>query len=169
MGRLARLPHDRDRGHFLPVCPMEQSNFVVPPKGAFGGDDRPRFTGAAFMKQFSSAFVAEPQLLEELQRRSTPIALGEDRVLFREGDQPTGVYIVWKGTALLTRGSNGETVMTVEAPAGSLLGLPAVVGTKTYSLTAVAQEDAEMSVVSCEDFVDLMRAPLLITMRWRSG
>jgi CRP-like cAMP-binding protein len=113
------------------------------------------------MKQFSSAFVAEPQLLEELERRSTPIALGEDRVLFREGDQPTGVYIVWKGTALLTRGSNGETVLTVEAPAGSLLGLPAVVGTKTYSLTAVAQEDAEMSVVSCEDFVDLMQEPYL--------
>src|ERR1017187_3601739 len=98
------------------------------------------------MKQFSSAFVAEPLLLEELERRSTPIALGEDRVLFREGDRPTGVYIIWKGTALLTRGSNGETVMTVEAPAGSLLGLPAVVGTKTYSLTAVAQEDAEKAV-----------------------
>lgn len=111
------------------------------------------------MKQFSSAFVAEPQLLEELEKRSTPIALGEDRVLFREGDQPTGVYIVWKGTALLTRGSNGETVLTVEAPAGSLLGLPAVVGTKTYSLTAVAREDAELSMVTCADFVELMEEP----------
>jgi CRP-like cAMP-binding protein len=40
-----------------------------------------------------------------------------------------------------------------------VLGLPAVVATKTYSLTAVAQEDAEMSVVSCEDFVDLMQEP----------
>ena len=85
---------------------MEQSNLVVPPRvvGRYG---EARFTGAAFMKQYSSAFVAEPQLLEELERRSTPIALGEDRVLFREGDQPTGVYIIWKGTALLTRGANG--------------------------------------------------------------
>ena len=111
------------------------------------------------VKQFSSAFVAEPQLLEELEKRSTPIALPEDRVLFREGDQPTGVYIVSKGAALLMRGSNGATVLTVEAPAGSLLGLPAVVGTKTYSLTAIALENAELSMVSCEDFVDLMKEP----------
>src|ERR1017187_4997241 len=130
MGRLARLPHDRDRGHFLPACPMEQSNFVVPPKGAFGGYDRPRFTGAAFMKQFSSAFVAEPQLLEELERRSTPIALGEDRVLFRERAPPTGFDSGGRGRALLPGGSKGETFMPVEPPAGSLLGLPAVVGTK---------------------------------------
>ena len=111
------------------------------------------------MKQSTSAFVAEPQLLEELEKRSTPIALGEDRVLFREGDAPTGVYIIWKGAALLTRGANGETVLTVEAPAGSVLGVPAVIGTRNYSLTAVALEDAELSVVSCEAFVDLMQEP----------
>src|ERR1039458_3056549 len=90
MGRLARLPRDRDGGHFLPAWPMGQSNFVVPPKGAFGGYDKPRFSGVAFMKQFSSAFVAEPLLLEELERRSTPIALGGDRVCLREGDRPPG-------------------------------------------------------------------------------
>jgi CRP/FNR family transcriptional regulator len=96
-------------------------------------------------------------LLEELVRRSTPIALGENRVLFREGDAPTGVYIVKKGWAILTSGSNGSTVLMVEAGEGSLLGVPAVIGTKAYSLTAVAEEDAELSLVSCEDFVDLMQ------------
>lgn len=111
------------------------------------------------MKQLTSAFVAEPQLLEELEKHSTPLALGENRVLFREGEAPTGVYILWRGTAVLTRGSNGDTVLTVEAPAGSVLGLPAVVGTKTYSLTAVAMEDAELSVVSCDDFVSMMQEP----------
>jgi CRP/FNR family transcriptional regulator len=110
------------------------------------------------MKQISSAFVAEPPLLEELVRRSTPIALGENRVLFREGDAPSGVYIVKKGRATLTSGSNGSTVLMIEAGAGSLLGVPAVIGTKAYSLTAVAEEDAELSMVSCEDFVDLMQS-----------
>ena len=70
----------------------------------------------------SSAFVASPQLLEELAERSTPIALGEHRMLFREGDQPVGIYIVWRGAAVLTSGSNGETVLKVEAGPGSLLG-----------------------------------------------
>jgi CRP-like cAMP-binding protein len=104
----------------------------------------------------SSAFVASPQLLEELAERSTPIALGEHRMLFREGDQPVGIYIVWRGAAVLTSGSNGETVLKVEAGPGSLLGVPAVVGSKRYSLTAVALEGAELSFINCEDFVHLM-------------
>ena len=109
------------------------------------------------MPQLSSAFVADRDLLEELERRSQPIALGEDRVLFRQGDAPTGVYIVRRGSALLTSGSNGETVLSVEAGIGSLLGVPAVIASKTYSLTAEALEGAELSVMSREDFVDLMQ------------
>ena len=110
----------------------------------------------------SSAFVASSQLLEALADRSTPIALGEHRMLFREGDQPVGVYIVWHGTAQLTSGSNGETVLCVEAGPGSLLGVPAVIGSKRYSLTAVALEGAELSFINCEDFVHLMHTqPIL--------
>lgn len=107
--------------------------------------------------QVSSAFVAGPELLVELERRATPIVLGQNRILFREGDVPVGVYIVTKGAALLTSGSNGETVLEVEAGVGSLLGVPGVVGTKAYSLTAVAMEGAEISLMSCEEFVGLMQ------------
>jgi CRP/FNR family transcriptional regulator len=111
-----------------------------------------------FMAQLSSAFVAGPELLEELLKRSKPIALGSNRVLFREGEKPTGVYIVRSGSALLTSGSNGETVLRVEAGVGSLLGVPAVIGGKSYSLTAEALEGAEISLMSLEDFVNLMQA-----------
>ena len=109
------------------------------------------------MLQVSSAFVADPQLLEELEERATPITLGASRVLFREGEPPKAIYIVMRGAAILSRGSNGETVLNVEAGPGSLLGVPAVVGGKSYSLTAVAYDDAEIGMISGEDFVGLMQ------------
>jgi CRP-like cAMP-binding protein len=110
------------------------------------------------MSQDTNAFVADAELLQELEVHSTPIALGEDRVLFREGQVATGVYIVRQGSAILTSGSNGETVLTAEAGPGSLLGVPAVIGNKAYSLTGVAMPRAQLSVVSCEDFIDLMQS-----------
>lgn len=108
------------------------------------------------MTQISSAFVADSELLVELEKRATPIELVPDRVLFRQGDAPVAVYILKKGMARLTSCSQGEAILSVRAGAGSLLGVPAVVGTKPYSLTAQALEGAEVSLLTCEDFVHLM-------------
>jgi CRP-like cAMP-binding protein len=108
------------------------------------------------MPQITSAFVAGPELLRELEKRSKPVAVGPDRILFREGTEPVGVYIVLNGGAMLLRGSNGETVLTAEAGPGSLLGVPAVIGQKQYSLTAVATEDAKLNFMTCGEFVELM-------------
>ena len=73
-----------------------------------------------------------------------------------------GVYIVRRGWTLLTSGTNGETVLSVEAGPGSLLGVPGVIGGKVYSLTAEVIGNAEIGLISGEDFVQLMQAePLL--------
>jgi CRP-like cAMP-binding protein len=92
----------------------------------------------------------------ELEKRARPIDLGSDRVLFRQGDAPTGVFIVRKGAAKLTNRLDGEEVLIVEAGAGSLLGVPAVIGAKPYSLTAEAMEGADLSLLTGEYFVYLM-------------
>ena len=117
------------------------------------------------MSQTSSAFVAGPELLEELQKRALPIALGLDRVLFRQGDPPVGVYVLKKGTAKLTSRSDGAFLLSVEAGPSSVLGVPAVVGAKPYSLTAEAMEGAEISVLSCEDFIKLMHTEPSLAFR----
>jgi len=109
------------------------------------------------MTQVSTAFLAEPELLAELEKRAKPVAVGHDRVLFHEGDSPSGVFIIKKGAARLTSHSAGQAILDFRAGAGSLLGVPAAIGTKAYSLTAEALEGAELSLVSCEDFVNLMQ------------
>ena len=115
--------------------------------------------------EVSSAFVADPELVRELEKRATPIDLGSDRVLFRQGDPPIAVYILRKGTVTLIGRSASQTSLVVQTGAGSLLGVPAVVGGKLYSLTAEAQEDAEVSLLSNEDFLHLMHTEPTLSFR----
>jgi CRP-like cAMP-binding protein len=95
-------------------------------------------------------------LIAVLEKRARSIELGSNRVLFRQGDPPIGVFILRKGTATLTRLMDGEEVLSARAGAGSLLGVPAVIGAKPYSLTAEAMEGAEISLLTGEYFVHLM-------------
>ncbi len=115
--------------------------------------------------QSSSAFVADPELLAELEKRATPIVLGVDRILFRQGDAPKGVFILSKGVARLTTRSDGDAVLSVQAAPGSLLGVPAVVGAKPYSLTAEALPGAGISMLSCDEFVHLMHTEPNLSFR----
>jgi CRP-like cAMP-binding protein len=58
--------------------------------------------------------------------------------------------------------------MCFEAYAGSLLGLPAIIGNVPYSLAAIAQKGSIVRYVSREDFADLIRAePLLAIMAFQ--
>jgi CRP-like cAMP-binding protein len=115
--------------------------------------------------QSSSAFVADPELIEELEKRAKPIAVGADGVLFHQGDAPTGVFILRKGSARLTSQSDGDAILSVRAGAGSLLGVPAVVGSKPYSLTAEALDGAEVSMLPSDDFVELMSTQPVLSFR----
>lgn len=117
------------------------------------------------MTNVSSAFVADPDLLRQLETRAKPIAVGPDHIIFRQGEEPFGLYILRKGIASLTRESKGEPTMQVLAGEGSLLGLPAVIATKPYSLTAEALDGAELSLLSRSDFNDLMRADPLLSFQ----
>lgn len=57
----------------------------------------------------------------------------------------------------MTSRSDGDAVVCVRAGVGSLLGVPAVIAAKPYSLTGEALEGAELSVLPSEDFIHLMK------------
>jgi len=109
------------------------------------------------MKMDASAFVADPDLVEALKAHSSPVVCDEDRILFNQGDSPDGLYIFHRGVVRLSmRSQMGDTLMDIRAIAGSLLGLPGLIGGVPYSLTAVAQKGAEVSFVSREKFAQIM-------------
>ncbi len=72
-----------------------------------------------------SAFLADPELIQALEKRATPFVCDEDRVLFRQGDLPTGLFIIHKGEATLSMNPGAsENIFSCQATAGSVLGLP---------------------------------------------
>ena len=109
------------------------------------------------MKLDAAAFVADPELIEALRQHSTPVSCDEDRMLFNQGDSPEGLFIFHKGLVRLEmRSQLGETLMNIPAFEGSLLGLPGLIGSVPYSLSAFAQKGAEVSYVSREEFAKIM-------------
>lgn len=112
-----------------------------------------------------SAFLADPELLQALVQRAVPIACDNDRVLFNQGDPPTGLFILLKGEAALSMtGEDGAPLVSIQATAGSLLGLPGLIGNQPYSLTAIARSGAQVSYIARDDFNALMQSqlPLLV-------
>jgi CRP-like cAMP-binding protein len=114
----------------------------------------------------SSSFVAEKELIEALEKRSSTVMCTESRSLFVQGGKPVGLYILRKGSASLTMDSpTGGSLMSITLHPGSLLGLPALIGNEPYTMTANAEKDAELGFVTREDFNSLMLTDTTLAVR----
>jgi len=114
----------------------------------------------------SSPFVADRELILALEARSHAISCAEDRVLFRQGDPPCGLYILRKGEATLTlESAAGEMVMRMQTAAGSLLGLSGLVGGEPCTLSAIARQGAELGFVKRDDFAGMLRTEPLLSFK----
>lgn len=104
-----------------------------------------------------SAFVADPDLIRMLDEHSAPASCEADGALFRQGEPPTGLYIFHQGSVTLSVISeNGQSLFAAQALPGSLLGLPAVVTDKPYTLTANARAGAQVTFIGRGEFTQLM-------------
>jgi len=113
-----------------------------------------------------TAFVADPELIRALDARSTPLRCDTDRLLFRQDEPSVGIYILHEGGATLTMNSpSGQQLFSVQVMAGSLLGLPGLIGNQPYSLSAVARAGARVSFVSRAEFTALMQADPLLSIK----
>ncbi len=107
----------------------------------------------------SSAFVTDPEVVQTLLKRSIPIVCDTVRILFHQGDPPVALYILEKGDVTLAMDSlEGKPILSFETTAGSLLGLPGLIGNQPYSLTATAHAGARVSYIPRDDFTALMQA-----------
>jgi CRP-like cAMP-binding protein len=119
-----------------------------------------------YVKLDPSAFIAAPQLIQALDPRAVELTCGASKVLFQQGDLPTGLYILHKGEVTLTMDSPaGETILSAQASAGSLLGLPGLIRNEPYSLTATACSGAKLSFVTRDDFITLMQSDPLLSLK----
>jgi CRP-like cAMP-binding protein len=110
------------------------------------------------MKLDPLAFLANPDLLLALKKRSIEVACSGEYYLFRQGEPPVGLFILNKGEVTLSMNSpSGGQLLSMQVGAGSLLGLPGLISNEPYTLTALACSGAELSFVTPENFRALMQ------------
>lgn len=118
-----------------------------------------------FVNLDSSAFVADDQLVQALRARAVPLDCSEDPWLFRQGDEPDGLYILHSGDAIMQMDSPlGEKLLELHLAPGSLLGLPGLIGNRAYSMSARAGNGAEVSFLSRDEFAKVMLSEPMLAM-----
>ena len=106
-----------------------------------------------------NSFAASRKLIEALLKRSRRVVFDNGYTLFRQGEIPTGVYIVCSGEAsLVMRSESGRVLMNLQVAAGSVLGLPGVIANEAYTFSAIACPGADVRFVARSDFEELVRA-----------
>ncbi len=78
-------------------------------------------------------------------------------VLFVEGEQPRGVYILCSGRAKLTTSSTeGKTLIVKIADPGEILGASSAILDKPFEVSAETIEPAQLNFIKREDFLRVL-------------
>jgi CRP/FNR family cyclic AMP-dependent transcriptional regulator len=93
--------------------------------------------------------------LGEIRRTSSYPA---GAILFMEGEQARGVYIICQGRVkLLTTNSDGKTLIFKIAKPGEILGLNATLSGTPHEITAETLQPTQLAYVSREDFLKFIK------------
>src|SRR5271167_1236298 len=104
---------------------------------------------------FCNLPAAAVQRLNEI--RSTAI-YPKSAMLFIEGQQPRGVFVLCTGKAKLsTTSAQGKTVITKISEAGDVLGLSATISNRPYEVTAEMIEPGQANFITRDALLQFMR------------
>lgn len=99
----------------------------------------------------------QESLWQGLQGMGTLRKAAAGTVLFREGEPVRGIFLLARGTVRLSLGKNGKSIVYRIARPQYILGLPATLLHRPYSLTAEVTEDAEFYFVDSRDAMNYLR------------
>lgn len=89
-----------------------------------------------------------------LADHETLVRFRTGETLFREGEEPRGVYVLHSGVVrLLFTGKNGSAKPLREALPGQILGLSCVVTQRPHDCTATAGEPCEVAFIERDEFL----------------
>lgn len=99
-----------------------------------------------------------PDAVQRLSEISLTHTYPTGAILFYEGQPAQGVYIVRSGAVKLSVNStDGKTLIVRFSQPGELLGLPATLTGKPYSLTAEVIEPTNLQFIARKNFLDFLR------------
>lgn len=99
-----------------------------------------------------------PAALAHLDSISSSAMYPRGAVLFVEGQEPRGVFIICNGRVKLTAtAADGKSVIVRVAEAGEIVGLPGTISGQVYELTAEALEPIQANFVPRKDFLQFLK------------
>lgn len=97
--------------------------------------------------------------LEGLDEISSSATYPKGAVLFVEGQEPRGVFVLCNGRVKLTASSaSGKSLILRIPEPGEIVGLPSTLSGKPYELTAEAIEPVQANFIPRDSFVLFLRA-----------
>src|SRR5208283_419107 len=104
---------------------------------------------------FCNLPVAAVQRLNEIRSAAT---YPKSAMMFIEGQQPRGVFVLCTGKAKLsTTSAQGKTVITKISDAGDVLGLSAAISNRPYEVTAEMIEPGQANFITRDALLAFMR------------
>jgi len=96
--------------------------------------------------------------LEGLDAISSPATYPKGAILFVEGQDPRGVFVICNGRVKLSAGSaDGKSLILRIANPGELVGLPGTISGKAYEVTAEALEPTQANFIPRDLFLQFLR------------
>lgn len=87
-------------------------------------------------------------------------------VLFVEGEEPKGLYILCSGRAKLVASSKeGRSIILRQVKAGEIMGLSSITGNAPYPVTAETVMPSQVSFISRGEFLRFLRAHVEVFSR----
>jgi CRP/FNR family transcriptional regulator, cyclic AMP receptor protein len=97
-------------------------------------------------------------VLQGLDAITSPATYPKGAVLFVEGQEARGVFVICRGRVKLSAGStSGKALILRIAESGEVVGLPATISGKPYEATAEALEPIQASFIARESFLQFLR------------
>jgi CRP/FNR family cyclic AMP-dependent transcriptional regulator len=96
--------------------------------------------------------------VQKLNEIKSTAVYPKSTMLFIEGQQPRGVFVLCAGKAkLFTSSSDGKTIITKISEAGDVLGLNATISNRPYEVTAEMMEPGQANFIAREAFLQFLR------------
>jgi CRP-like cAMP-binding protein len=131
------------------VTGVTESLFALRIKHSHWGEDE--------MTTQGTNLIPSPELKAELERLATIVSKPKGTILFRRGEEVTGVFLIRSGRVSLALDCDTSVYPPRILGCGAIAGLPATISGNPYSLTAKVVDDAELAFVPRDAVLHCLR------------
>jgi CRP-like cAMP-binding protein len=103
-----------------------------------------------------SECVLDCELVDAIEALSKLRQVSAQRVLFRQGQPPSRLFLLKAGEVVLTSRLADKCVLGFRAAPGSLIGLPAVAANQPYSMTATVTKNSDVHAITVSTFREIV-------------